>query len=112
MLDTGATLSAMSSGVAEELGLYTEHFVPVYTLGGYATLPMHVVRIVLDTETQPLRPRGVLEAPMEGFDGQPVIIGRDILQYGTLRMSPGSFDLRNTSLGTFNWRTSPVRSLR
>ena len=93
LVDTGATLSLISADVAVTLGLVPLRFKAVATANGSVELPLHVVRIVLRTETVPLRPRGVLESLPEGFGGQRMLVGRDILKYGTLVMGPKKFEL-------------------
>jgi len=80
LVDTGATLSLISADVAVTLGLVPLRFKAVATANGSVELPFHVVRIVLHTETVPLRPRGVLESLPEGFGGQRMLVGRDILK--------------------------------
>ena len=93
LLDTGASLSLISADVAVTLGLAPLRFRAVATANGTVELPFHVVRIVLRTETVPLRPRGVLESLPDGFGGRRMLVGRDILKNGTLVMGPEKFQL-------------------
>ena len=93
LLDTGASLSLISADVAVTLGLAPLRFRAVATANGTVELPFHVVRIVLRTETVPLRPRGVLESLPDGFGGRRMLVGRDILKSGTLVMGPEKFQL-------------------
>lgn len=93
LLDTGASLSLISADVAVTLGLAPLRFRAVATANGTVELPFHVVRIVLRTETVPLRPRGVLESLPDGFGGRRMLVGRDILKNGTLVMGPDKFQL-------------------
>ena len=93
LVDTGATLSLISADVAVTLGLAPLRFKAVATANGTVELPFHVVRIVLRTETVPLRPRGVLESLPDGFGGRRMLVGRDILKNGTLVMGPEKFQL-------------------
>lgn len=93
LVDTGATLPLISADVAVTLGLAPLRFKAVATANGTVELPFHVVRIVLRTETVPLRPRGVLESLPDGFGGRRMLVGRDILKNGTLVMGPEKFQL-------------------
>ena len=93
LVDRGDSLSLISADVAITLGLDPLRFKAVATANGQVELPFHVVRIVLCTETAPLRPRGVLESLPDGFGGQRMLVGRDILKYGTLVMGPKKFEL-------------------
>ena len=98
LIDTGATLSMITAEVAETLGLFPRHFRAIITANGQVELPFHVVRIVLQTEgRRPLRPRGVLEGRPSGFTGRMMLLGRDILQFGTLHMTRNRFTLNISS---------------
>lgn len=93
LIDTGATLSMISSDVAQALGLFPRQFKSVNTIERKVVMPFHVVRLVMDSK-EPLRPRGVIELPPGGLGGErTMLLGRDILKYGMFRMGPSWFDL-------------------
>lgn len=94
LVDTGATLSVISTDVAQDLGLAPFHFKRVGTVAGAVVAPFHVVRIVMDTTTEPLRPRGILESPPNGLANRTMLLGLDILKSGTFLMEPDWFHLR------------------
>ena len=91
-IDTGATHSAVSEAIADALNPRPLHHVRVQTPSKVEWWPMHVVRVILDTETEPLRPRGVLEAP-SSWEGERMLIGRDIVQCGSLHVEDQRFVL-------------------
>lgn len=102
--DTGATLSMVSKGVVEELGLPTEGFINVRHAGGEAGgVPTYHVDLLLYNNVQIADVRvGLVE--VRDID---VIIGMDIINRGDFAVSnregATTFSFRIPSIESFNF---------
>lgn len=98
LLDTGATISVIPSQVAGQLNLRTKLIRPLNTVSGVRDHRLHrvVMTLVLGEESR----RFTLWAfeAYAGWPDQSVLVGRDVIQRGVLRMAGDwfSFDVPNT----------------
>lgn len=87
LLDTGATVSVISSHVAEYLELRSASHASLRGVHGTELAPIHIVKMTFRSgKRQREFIRGVFETRQRWNDEYSMLIGRDILQYGSLRM--------------------------
>ena len=82
--DTGATISAVTKRVANDLGLTTEALIPIQHAGGVSVdVPQHYVNLLLPGGML-IVGRPVAQLPLANFD---VIVGMDIISRGDFAVS-------------------------
>lgn len=98
LLDTGASISVIPRQVADRLDLRTKLIQPLHTVSGIRDHRVHriVMSLVLGEELRPFR-LWAFEAHA-GWPDHDVLIGRDIIQRGVLKMAGDwfSFEVPNS----------------
>ncbi len=87
LLDTGATVSVISSHVAEYLQLRSASYALLRGVHDTELAPIHIVKVTFRSDFGHMDfVRGVFETRQRWNNEYSMLIGRDILQYGNLRM--------------------------
>ena len=108
LLDTGATVSVISSHVAEYLELRSASHTSLRGVHGTELAPIHIAKMTFRSgKRQREFIRGVFETRQRWNDEYSMLIGRDILQYGSLRMKGTWF-----SFNMSRWTLSDQRLAR